>query len=119
MIQEDYRRANLIETLTSTRAGFLKEIHAQKVGETAVLLGAGREKKGDAIDPAVGIELQHKVGDYVSKGDPLFRIHINDESLLNGASQKLLEALQWSDQPVEPLPLFYGVVREEDISHIS
>ncbi|OGO27905.1 MAG: pyrimidine-nucleoside phosphorylase [Chloroflexi bacterium RBG_16_54_18] len=108
--------ANSIETLTSTRAGFLKEIHAQKVGETAVLLGAGREKKGDIIDPAVGIELHHKVGDYVSKGDPLFRIHINDASLLSGASQKLLEALQWSDQPVEPLPLFYGVVQDEDES---
>jgi pyrimidine-nucleoside phosphorylase len=106
--------AALIETLTSTREGFLKEIHAQKVGETAVLLGAGREKKGDAIDPAVGIELFHKVGDYVSKGDPLFRLHINEVSLLSSASQKLLEALQWSDQPVEPLPLFYGVVHDKD-----
>jgi len=112
-------RADLIETLTSPHAGFLKEIHAQKVGETAVLLGAGREKKGDAIDPAVGIELQHKVGDFVSKGDSLFRIHINNENLLSSASQKLIEALQWSDQPVEPLPQFYGVVQEEDTSLIS
>ncbi len=112
-------RAEIIETLTSTRAGFLKEIHAQKVGETAVLLGAGREKKGDAIDHAVGIELQHKVGDFVSKGDSLFRIHINNENLLSSASQKLIEALQWSDQPVEPLPQFYGVVQEEDTSLIS
>lgn len=113
---DDPRRlpqATLVETRLSDQDGYLKEIHAQKVGEIAVLLGAGRERKGDAVDPAVGIELFHKVGDYVLRNEALFRVHANDRGLLEAAEKKLLNAFQWSENPVEPLPLFYGIVQEE------
>ncbi len=51
-----------IEEVASPRSGYINQIHARIVGETAVLLGAGREKKGDPIDHAVGIEIFHKRG---------------------------------------------------------
>ena len=103
--------ASIIETIPAPRAGFLAGIHARIVGETAVVLGAGRAKKGDPIDHAVGIEIHHNVGDKIEAGQPLFTIHANDQKLLDQARGSLLEAHTWSDEPVEPLPLFYGVVK--------
>jgi pyrimidine-nucleoside phosphorylase len=102
--------ARYIETIHSTQNGYLSQVDARIVGETAVTLGAGRAKKSDEIDHAVGIEVLHKVGDYVEKDQPVFIVHANDEDQLTAAGQRLLTALGWSDSPVEPLPLFYEVV---------
>jgi len=103
-------KADFIAPTPSPRRGFLKEVNARVVGETAVLLGAGRVRKGDPIDHAVGIEVLHKVGDQVELGEPLFRVHANSENLLREASERLLSGVAWSDDAVEPLPLFYGLV---------
>lgn len=103
--------AQFIETALSPQSGYLSEIHARIVGETAVELGGGRAKKGDPIDHAVGIVVHHKVGDQISKGDPLFTVHANDEDKLAKAKRELLAAHKWSTDPVEPLPLFYGIVK--------
>jgi len=103
-------KARLIVEVESPRSGYLKEINACEVGETAVLLGGGREQKGDPIDHTVGIVVKHKVGDYVEAGDFLFTIHANDEEKLKLAKQKILNAHKWSDEPVMPLPLYYGIV---------
>jgi pyrimidine-nucleoside phosphorylase len=102
--------ARWIETVNAPRSGYLAQIHAQIVGETSVLLGAGRMRKNDPIDYAVGILLHHKVGDYLEAGQSLFTIHANDKIRLAEARQALLEAHQWSDAPVDALPLFYGVI---------
>ncbi len=104
-------RAPIVETVPAPRSGYLSGIHARIVGETAVLLGAGRAKKGEAIDHAVGIIVHHKVGDYVEQGQPLFTIHANSPQHKETARAHLLAAHTWSETPVEPLPLFYGIVR--------
>jgi pyrimidine-nucleoside phosphorylase len=104
-------KADLIETINAPRSGYLSGIHARVVGETAVVLGAGRAAKGDPIDHAVGIEVHCNVGDKVKEGEPLFTIHANDKKVLEAARETLLDAHTWSDKPVEPLPLFYGVVK--------
>ena len=70
-------------------------------------LGAGRAKKGDPVDHAVGFVVHHKVGDQVEKGQPLFTVHANDESLLAEARQVVLVAHRWADAPVPALALFY------------
>ena len=102
--------APLVETVPATRAGYLLGINAREVGETSVELGAGRARKEDPIDYAVGIEIHHKVGDYVQAGEPLFTIHANDAAKLTAAKTRLLAAHQWSTEPVQPLPLFYDVI---------
>ncbi len=107
---ENLAKAPFIEDVPAPRDGFIAEINAQTVGETSVELGAGRVKKGDPIDPAVGIIIHHKVGDRLNKGDLLFTIHANDRSKLEAAKTRLLEAHKWNDTACEPLPLFYGVV---------
>jgi pyrimidine-nucleoside phosphorylase len=102
--------ARYIETIPSAQDGHLSQVDARIIGETAVTLGAGRAKKSDEIDHAVGIEVLHKVGDYVEKGQPVFIVHANDETRLKAAKEKLLSALEWSEEPVKPLPLFYDVI---------
>ncbi len=106
-------RARLVEPLQADRSGTLQVIHARSIGEAAVTLGAGRAKKGDPIDHAVGIVVHHKVGDTVPAGEPLFTVHANSEALLEEARGQLREAVVWSDGPVEPLPLFYDTVQTD------
>jgi pyrimidine-nucleoside phosphorylase len=103
-------KASLIAEIESPQSGYLREINARDAGETAVLLGGGRERKGDPIDYTVGVVVEHKVGDWVKKGDRLFTIHANDEGKLEIAIQKMLKAHQWSDKPVKPLSLYYGTI---------
>jgi len=103
-------QAPLVETVAAERSGYLLGIDAREVGETSVELGAGRARKEDPIDHAVGIMIHHKVGDHIGKGEGLFTIHANDLSKMVAARKRLLAAHQWSDHPVEPLPLFYGIV---------
>jgi pyrimidine-nucleoside phosphorylase len=108
---EKLPKASYIETVNTPRSGYLHTINARIVGETAVLLGAGRAKKSDTIDHAVGIVVHHKVGDQVEEGAPLFTIHANDPDQLSEASKLLLEAHIIDDSPCSPLPLFYGVIQ--------
>jgi pyrimidine-nucleoside phosphorylase len=103
------------ENILSPRAGYLSVIDALTVGETAVDLGAGRAKKADSIDHAVGIEVLQNVGDYVEADQPIFVVHANDEQRFTAARERLHNALGWSDTPVEPLPLFYGVIEGESV----
>ena len=104
-------KATLIEAVTAQRSGYLKMVDARIIGETSVLLGAGRAKKEDAIDHAVGILVHSKVGDRVVAGQMLFTVHANNEGRLREALRLLHGAVQYSDRPVEPLPLFYDVIR--------
>ncbi len=96
--------------ILAPQTGYLHQVHAEKVGLAAVLLGAGRAKKGDPIDYGVGIEVLGKVGQMVQKGEPLFIVHANDEQTLHQAQEMLLEAIVIKENPVEPLPHFYGVI---------
>jgi pyrimidine-nucleoside phosphorylase len=104
-------RAPLVRPVPAPRSGYLRGIHARIVGETAVLLGAGRAKKGEPIDHAVGVQIHHKVGDYVEKGSPLFTVHARTREQLEQARKQLLAAHTWSEEAVQPLPLFYQVIR--------
>ena len=99
--------ARVVETVPSPESGFLSQINARVVGEASVDLGAGRAKKGDPIDHAVGFEILRKVGDRVETGQPLFVIHANDAAKLAQARQSVLAAHAFSPSPVAPLPLFY------------
>lgn len=107
---EKFPPAPFIETVKAERAGYLMGINAREVGETAVDLGAGRAKKGDPVDHAVGIVIHHKVGDRLEAGQALFSVHANSQAKLKMAVERLLAAHQWSSEPCTPLPLFYGIV---------
>ncbi|OGO19186.1 MAG: pyrimidine-nucleoside phosphorylase [Chloroflexi bacterium RBG_16_48_8] len=102
--------ASIIETISSPLKGYLKEIHAREIGLSAMELGAGREKKGDAVDYAVGIVLKHKVGDWVDEGEALFEVHANHRDRCGGAVERVLAAHSFSKSKISPLPRFYQTV---------
>lgn len=108
---EKLPRAAIIKEVPAPRAGYLNGVNARIIGETVVQLGGGRTKKGDQIDYAVGVVVRHKVGDWVEAGEPLFIIHANDQERCEQACQQVQAAHTWSDEVVEPLPLFYGLIR--------
>ncbi len=105
-----FPKAPIIRAVAAPRSGYLKTIHARIVGETAVDLGAGRAKKGDPIDHTVGIEILREVGDQIEKGQDLFILHAASEESFQQAEKRLLEAHQWSDEPVDALPLVYDLI---------
>ncbi len=98
----------------SPASGWVSQVNARVVGETAVDLGAGRARKEDAIDLAVGILVHLKVGDKVEKGQAVFSVHANDEGKLAAAGARLLQAVTVVDHKVQPLPLFYGVIGQSN-----
>ncbi|MBP7690919.1 MAG: thymidine phosphorylase [Anaerolineales bacterium] len=104
-------RAAYIEMVPAPRTGYVAEIHAGEIGLTAVDLGAGRAKKGDALDYAAGLVIHHKVGGRVQRGEPLFTVHAGDPAKLAAAKARALAAHKFSRRPVEPLPLFYKVLK--------
>jgi pyrimidine-nucleoside phosphorylase len=102
-----FPRAKYVEVIHAHRSGSISQIQARSVGEAAVILGAGRAKKSDAVDHAVGIIVHHKVGYVIQQSEPLFTIHANDEAKLAEARAMTLAAHSFSDDVVPSLPLFY------------
>ena len=103
-------QANLRYNFPARERGFVASILADKVGWATLALGAGRATKEDAIDHAVGIEVHASVGDFVEAGQALMTVHANDESSLQAALAELKDAVAYSPEPAERLPLFYGVI---------
>lgn len=79
------------------RSGTVASMRCDEIGMSALLLGAGRRKKEDAIDPAVGIWMRKRLGDSVETGETLATFHINDESRLEEAVARFLAAVKIDD----------------------
>jgi len=107
---EKLPEAPIRHEVKADRTGFISQIHARTVGETAVDLGAGRAKKTDLIDLSVGILVHKKVGEQININDVLFTILSNDSEKVKAAEIRLKKCVGWSDTPYESLPLFYGVI---------
>src|ERR1700684_3569835 len=87
------------------KEGYVTAIRCEQVGVASMLLGGGREKKEDSIDPAVGIVLKKKIGDAVKAGENLCTVHYNLDARLVPAMRLLSESFEIGDQapPVTPL----------------
>jgi pyrimidine-nucleoside phosphorylase len=98
-------------TLTSPKAGYLASLQCEDVGIACVILGGGRERKEDSVDPAVGITLHKKVGDAVSANEPLATIYYNAESRAARARQLLEQSYRITDSLLrEKRPLIHRVI---------
>ena len=101
---EKLPQAAFIKEVKANESGYLRSLAARELGVAGLKLGAGRLRKSDPIDPAVGLVLQHRVGDRVEQGDVLALIHAKDESSAREASEAVLKAVTLSANPVEPPP---------------
>jgi thymidine phosphorylase len=64
-----------------------------------VVLGGGREKKEDSVDPAVGLVFHKRIGDRVARGEPLCALHYNSDARLDEARRLVETAYIISPQP--------------------
>lgn len=103
-------RARIVEAIKAEQSGFMAEVRADNIARASLALGAGREKKGAGVDLAVGLEVHVKVGERVQAGQTLITIHANSERALENARQHVQRGLKFSQEVVEPLPHFYGVI---------
>ena len=104
-------RAREVVEVPSPAAGYVQRLSARKVGIAAGLLGAGREVKGQAVDPAAGVELLAKVGDEVEKGQPLARLHVGRKGRLEEAKRLIEGAYVVGPERPTPSPLILGNIR--------
>jgi pyrimidine-nucleoside phosphorylase len=86
----------------SPKDGYVARFAASGIGSAALALGAGRAKKGNNIDPGSGIEVLVRAGDHIQKDQPIARLYGEREA--ERAERLVLEALEISDEPVEPPP---------------
>jgi pyrimidine-nucleoside phosphorylase len=98
-------RAARIFPVKAEASGYLTEMNAESLGITSVMLGAGRERKGDAVDLAVGFWMCKRLGDFVEKGEPLAEFHVNHRKNEEAAVRLFLDALTLGEEPPEALPL--------------
>ncbi|MGH9756105.1 MAG: pyrimidine-nucleoside phosphorylase, partial [Candidatus Acidiferrales bacterium] len=101
--------------LTQVKAqadGYLTKIHCERVGIASMMLGGGREKKEDAIDPAVGLVLEKKAGDSVARGETLCTVHYNLDARLEQAMELLGRSFEIGPQTPEAAPLVRKIIGE-------
>jgi pyrimidine-nucleoside phosphorylase len=90
---------------------YIASMDAEEIGISSVILGAGREKKEDAIDFSAGIVLNKKTGDKVAKGDIITTLYTNTKDSLKTAKEKFLSAIEYSNEKPKEIPLIYEIVR--------
>jgi pyrimidine-nucleoside phosphorylase len=87
--------------------GFVASIDAEAIGLAAMALGAGRDRVDGRVDPAVGLVILRKVGEGVKSGQPLVRVHYNEEKGVEDVVARILHAYRIESSPVAPRPLIY------------
>ena len=91
--------------------GYITSIDSRIVGESAVLLGAGREKKTDTIDYGAGIILYKKTCDKVSSGDTIAILYAENDELLKKGEKLFNTSYVIGDEKPETMPLIYKTIR--------
>lgn len=97
--------------ISSEREGYIEHTDAEKIGLASVILGAGREKKGDPIDSSAGIVLKKKTGDRVEKGDTLAIFYTDDESKIEEAKREFFEAFTFGNKKPPAQKLIYRIIK--------
>jgi pyrimidine-nucleoside phosphorylase len=113
VIDDPRRLAHARQTLEvpSPAEGFIAGTECEQLGIACVVLGAGREKKEDSIDPAAGIEFHKRIGDAVARGEPLCTLHYNAATRLEEARRLVATAYQIEpEKPQATPPLIYRVI---------
>ena len=101
-------RARRVHPVVAPRGGYVRDVAADAIGIASVRLGAGREKKADAVDHATGIVLRAKVGDRVAKGDVLAEVHADDRPDDRAALELVKSAFTLTNRPTRPRRLLLG-----------
>ena len=101
--------------IKADKSGYIQKIDSQLVGESAMILGAGREKKESEIDLSVGIVLKKKVGSKIDISEDLAEVYYNNLEKLKEAKKKLLSSFTIGNKKPEKLPLILATISRQGI----
>ncbi len=105
-----FEKAKCSREIKAAQSGYVSHMDAEGIGSVCVALGAGRQRKDDAIDPAAGIILHKKTGDYVKKGETMAILYCSDESLFENAVLQFNESVTFSEDAPSKNPILLEIV---------
>lgn len=97
-------------------SGYVARMDTAAIGRCAQALGAGRQKKTDVIDPAVGLVMDVRLGDKVKAGDSLATLYLNRRELANEAVASMQRAITITEEKPELPPLIHAAVSREGVT---
>ena len=107
------KQSSLIREVRAPRSGYIIHMNTEKIGEAAVVLGAGRVRKEDDIDPAAGLRILKKTGDLVHEGDALAILHTEREDAFEDGAVRYLDAIAFGEDAPAAMPLISRVIRAD------
>lgn len=105
---DSYPTANHVESIKSTKSGYISAMDAFAIGMISLELGAGRRAKEDDVDPAAGLVLRKKTGDFIKEGETLAELHTNNEPMITQCKEEFIKAITLTDNKPE---------RQKQITH--
>lgn len=105
-----FENAKYVHPIFVNTTGYVKSIDALKLGKISCMLGAGRIKKEDNIDPQVGLIINKKIGDKIEAGEIIGIIHANEEEKLNNAIEEFKDAIEICEEYVEREEVILGIM---------
>jgi pyrimidine-nucleoside phosphorylase len=113
-VVDDFERLpqarNRLQVLSKS-AGYISSIECEQIGTACVILGGGRERKEDSVDPSVGIVLHRKVGEYVAANEPIATIYYNSEAKAERARHMISESVAVAKEPpAAKRPLIHRII---------
>jgi pyrimidine-nucleoside phosphorylase/thymidine phosphorylase len=109
-------RAKFTARVHARRSGFVSRIQCERIGIASMVLGGGRERHEDSVDPAVGLEIHKRLGDVVAEGENLCTVHYNQDARLVHAMRLLSESFEIGPEAPEPTPLVRKIIGAEGVS---
>jgi pyrimidine-nucleoside phosphorylase len=98
----------------SPASGFITAMMCEQIGIGGLVLGGGRARKEDSVDPAVGIMVHKKIGDRVSAGEPLCTIYYNSPERLASALPLIAQSYTIeSTAPLRARPLIHRIIGDK------
>jgi pyrimidine-nucleoside phosphorylase len=113
-VVDDYARLPSVpnrHVVRVERSGHITALDAELIGRASVVLGAGRDRVDDAVDPAVGIVVLSRLGDEVRTGEGILELHYRQHDRLAAAKALVERAIAIGEEPPPVRPLILGEVR--------
>lgn len=114
-----YAQPKVSKRVHATQAGWISHMDTEQVGLAACMLGAGRERIEDNIDPAAGIVLAAKTGDYVEPGDVLATLYSSSRNRLYKGERMLRDAYEFADSRPPDTPHFFARVSSDGVESLT
>jgi len=111
-------QAKIVADIRTDITGYIHTMDTTRLGYLAQRMGAGRIRKSDTIDPAVGFVLRRRIGDAVMKGDVLATVHADKQEHVAFAQEEIRQALSILPEPARPLKLIHAIVYHDEIVYL-